>query len=73
MYLSFKINYNDIKLINCYHILWLDYILDNDLNPYLIEVNSYPNLETGYKVIKEVNTSMLNDFYELYIKKTKKT
>ena len=62
----------NIKLTNSYHILGLDYILDNDFNPFLIEVNTYPNISPGNSIVRDINTSMINDFYELYIKKTKK-
>jgi hypothetical protein len=63
----------NVKLTNSYHILGLDYILDNDFNPFLIEVNTYPNISSGLGHIdREVKTVMINDFYELYIKKTKK-
>lgn len=62
----------NIKLTNSYHILGLDYILDNDFNPFLIEVNTYPNISPGNSIVRDINTSMIKDFYELYIKKTKK-
>ena len=71
-FLSINPFIKNIELINCYQILGLDYILDNNLTPYLIEINTYPDLSASNNVVKEINTSIINDFYEFYIKKTNK-
>ena len=43
----------------------MDFILDNNNNPYLIEINAYPNL--WYDKLEFSIKNMLNDFAELYI------
>ena len=56
-------NIND----NTYIILGVDFILDNNNNPYLIEINAYPNLWYEDKLEFSIKNNMLNDFAELYI------
>ena len=52
---------------NNYIILGYDFILNDKYDPYLIEVNSYPNLHPCCNIIKINNTQMLNDFANLFI------
>ena len=58
-----KNNINDKEYI----ILGYDFILNNNYKPYLIEVNSYPNLAPCCEIIKTLNTKLLSDFYYLFI------
>ncbi len=50
---------------NCYQVLGLDIIFDNNLNPYIIEFNSWPNMSVPYdsykSILKEFFTNFLND------------
>lgn len=50
---------------NCYQVLGLDIIFDNNLNPYIIEYNSWPNMsvtnEPYKKIFKEFFTNFIND------------
>ena len=56
-----RLNFRD----NCFQVLGLDIIFDNNNNPYLIEVNSWPNMSVpfgNYKLIlEEFFTNFLND------------
>lgn len=50
---------------NCYQILGVDIIFDNDLNPFVLEINSWPNMSTlsgasGY-IMEEFFTNFFND------------
>ena len=36
----------------------LDFILDKEFNPYLIEINTYLNLAPGTEVVTDINTRM---------------
>lgn len=57
--------FKDIPLKNRYIILGLDFIIDKDYNPYMIEVNAFPNLSKVGEV--SVKIKMLNDFVNLYV------
>ena len=50
---------------NCYQVLGIDVILDNQLNPYIIEFNSWPNMSVPYEnykgILEEFFTHFLND------------
>jgi len=50
---------------NCYQVLGLDIIFDTELNPYIIEFNSWPNMSVPYGLYKnilcEFFTNFLND------------
>ena len=52
---------------NEYIILGADIILDNNNNPYLIEINAYPNLWSSNKLVHSIKMNMLTDFVNLYI------
>lgn len=57
----------DKTLINNFQILGYDFILNKDLVPYLIEINTYPNLHPSNTFFTEINTKMLTDFFTFYI------
>ena len=50
-----------------YIILGADFILDSDYNPYLIEINTYPNIASGPGIITQLHNAMLEDFVNLYL------
>ena len=52
---------------NYFIINGYDFILDNDLNPYLIEINTYPNFSES--VDQPVKNKLLVDFANLFILK----
>lgn len=46
---------------HCFQILGFDVLLDTDLNPYVLEVNYRPSLETNASYERRMKTSMLAD------------
>ena len=57
-----------LKKIPChnhYIILGIDFIIDNNYKPYIIEINGFPNLSDNR--CPEVKTDMLHDFIKFYI------
>lgn len=52
---------------NKFIIFGIDIILDIYKNPYLIEVNAYPDLSEETNNVKGLITNMLSDFIDLYI------
>ena len=65
--LSIKPFFENIKVSDSYHIMGFDFILDNELMPYLIEINTYPNVAPGTEIVTDINTRMLEDFVTLYL------
>jgi len=57
--------FKDIPLKDRYIILGLDFIIDKDYKPYMIEVNAFPNLSKVGEVA--VKKQMLQDFVNFYI------
>ena len=57
--------FKDIPLKDRYIILGLDFIIDKDYKPYMIEVNAFPNLSKIGEV--SVKKQMLKDFVNLYV------
>lgn len=49
---------------NCYQILGLDIIFDEDLNPYIIEFNSWPNMSTPYGLYKNILQEFFKNFLD---------
>lgn len=43
----------------CFQILGFDFILDNDLNPFILEVNYRPSLDTDTEAERKLKTKML--------------
>lgn len=58
--------FKDIDLKDRYIILGVDFILDKNYNPFIIEINGFPNL---YSSCGEgsVKRQMINDFINLYV------
>ncbi len=51
----------------CFEIFGYDFILDCDMNPFLLEINSNPGLEESSNLIKEIVPRMLDDAFRLTI------
>lgn len=62
-----KINCLDRKY--CFELFGYDFILDNGLNPFLIEVNSNPGLEESSPLIKTLVPRMIDDALRLTVDK----
>ena len=60
-----KINVN--KKSQCFEIFGYDFIIDNDFNTWLIEVNTNPCLEESSNLLREILPRMLNDAFKLTI------
>lgn len=58
-----KLNPNNRKY--CMEIFGYDFILDEDLNPWLIEVNTNPCLEESSTLLKVLIPRMLDDALKL--------
>jgi hypothetical protein len=52
---------------NCFEIFGYDFILDEDFNVYLIEINTNPGLEESSPLIKELVPRMLDDALRITI------
>ena len=52
---------------SCYEILGYDFIIDEDFNIWLIEVNTNPCLELSSKLLSKLIPRMLNDAMKLTI------
>ena len=50
-----------------YELIGCDFILDQYLNPYLLELNSNPALFTDVDVLNQVITPMMNDVLEIVL------
>lgn len=59
----------NVKEKNRYQIMGYDFIIDKEFNPYLIEINTMPNLAAagGRGIVQELNTRLINDFVNLYL------
>ena len=62
-----KLNPNAIK--NCFELFGLDFIIDEELKVWLIEVNENPCLECSSPLLEELNPRMVNDAFKLTIDK----
>ena len=60
-----KLNPNNRKY--CMEIFGYDFILDEDLNPWLIEVNTNPCLEESSTLLKVLIPRMLDDALKLIL------
>ena len=63
-----KINSNNRK--NCFEIFGYDFILDEDYNPFLLEINTNPGYEESSPLIKMLVPRMIDDALRLTIDKT---
>lgn len=64
---SVKTKINSLDRKYCFELFGYDFILDNDLNPFLIEVNSNPGLEESSPLIKTLVPRMLDDALRLTV------
>ena len=51
----------------CFEIFGYDFMIDNDLKPWLIEVNTNPCLEESNKLLKTLIPRMLDDAFKLTV------
>jgi hypothetical protein len=58
--------FKNISFNNKYFILGIDFIIDTDYKPYLIEINGHPNLAFDCGLLS-VKKDMLNDFIKFYV------
>lgn len=49
----------------CFEILGFDIILDEDLKPYVLEVNHAPSFNSDTKVDLEIKSEMLNSALDI--------
>ena len=59
------INLNSRK--NCFEIMGYDFLLDEDFNAFLIEINSNPGLEISSEIIKMLVPRMIDDALRLTV------
>ena len=64
---SIKKNINKNNRKGCFEIFGYDLMLDNDLNPYLIEINTNPGLEISSPLIGKLVPRMIDDALRLTI------
>jgi hypothetical protein len=60
-----KINQNHRKF--CFEIFGLDFIIDEELKVWLIEINENPCIECGSHLLNRLIPRMLNDAFKLTI------
>ena len=58
---------NPAKRQSCFEILGYDFILDNEFNTWLIEVNTNPCLEESSRLLRMYLPRMLNDAFKLTV------
>jgi hypothetical protein len=54
---------------HCFELFGYDFILDEGLTPWLIEVNTNPSLEESGKLLSMLLPRMLNDLFKLTVDK----
>lgn len=64
---SARKKFNTAKRKYCFELFGLDYILDSDLNVFLIECNTNPCIEESSKILKTLLPRMLDDMFKLTI------
>jgi len=55
------------KRNGCFEILGYDFMVDNDLSVWLIEVNTNPCLDESSQILKSILPRMLDDAFRLTI------
>ncbi len=65
--LAVKDKINIFNRQHSFEIFGYDFILDSDMNPYLLEVNTNPGLEESSALIKEIVPRMIDDALRLTI------
>ena len=56
---------NQTKRKNCFELFGLDFMLDKDMNCFLIEVNTNPCLEETSKLLQMLLPRMLDDMFNI--------
>lgn len=51
------------KSANCFQVFGADFIIDRDLNPHVIEMNSWPNMNNPFREYDEVLKEFFHHFY----------
>jgi tubulin--tyrosine ligase len=52
---------------NVFELFGYDFILDEDFNPWLIEINTNPSLEESSKTLTKLFRRLIDDMYKLTI------
>ena len=60
---------NPMKRKNCFELFGLDFMLDADLNCWLLEANTNPCLEESSKLLEMLLPRMVDDMMKLTIDK----
>ena len=60
-------NYNKLSKIKTFQLFGIDIILDNNLNPKLLEINKGPNMFPVNNDDFKIKTSIYNDLYNTTI------
>ena len=66
---SCKNKINILNRNNCFEIFGYDFILDENYDPFLLEVNTNPGLEESSPLIKMLVPRMIDDAFRLTIDK----
>lgn len=64
---SARKKFNQSKRKHCFELFGFDYILDSDLNVFLIECNTNPCIEESSSILKKLLPRMLDDLFKLTI------
>ena len=59
---SVRYKINKLKKKNCFELFGYDFIIDKEINPWLIEVNTNPCIEESSNLLKELLPRMLGNF-----------
>lgn len=62
---SARKKFNTHKRKFCFELFGFDYILDSDLNVFLIECNTNPCIEESSSILKRLLPRMLDDMFKL--------
>lgn len=60
---------NPYRRKNCFELFGLDFMLDSDLNCWLIEANTNPCLEETSKILETLLPRLIDDMFKLTIDK----
>lgn len=64
---SVKNKLNPFHRKHCFEVFGYDFIFDENMNPYLLEVNTNPGLEESSSLIKMLVPRMIDDAFRLTI------
>jgi tubulin--tyrosine ligase len=64
-YLAAKTHLNPNKRKNCFELLGLDFLLDEDFRLWLLEVNNNPHLGMPSKFMEDLIGRMINDMLKI--------